>query len=231
MRPTVVAVTLVDERSFERVGDDLPSPRKSRHTSAVELLGRIQERTGQWFPITAELDEADVKAIELADALLRGEPVSGHWSGATVVLDEDSLTSMRSATADLGALFEFTSDYTVEVAGHRILLGPAHHRLFQVHLTDARPGPAPGLVEARLRAGRDDHFEVHLLPAGGSGAAVAGHGLDQYAGQWIAQAGEEVVASGSTPREVAAELRRTGRQGAIWRVPLTGEEAEATFGP
>lgn len=203
------------------------------YASTVELLARIQQRTGQPFPMPAELDDADADAIRRADALLSGNAVNGRWRNATLVLDQKGLAFIESASGAFGARLDFTSDYVVDIAGHTVVLGPAEHRLFQVFLEGTAPGPEAGMVEARLRSGDIDRFEIHLFGARGidsTGEAGDGSALDRYAGQWIAQAGNEIVAVAATAKDVAAELRRTGRRAAVWRVPLTRQEAEAAIG-
>ncbi len=49
--------------------------------------------------------------------------------------------------------------------------------------------------------------------------------LDGYAGKWVAQVGDEVIASGDTLDEVTTVLQ--GRDATIWRVPATSEEADS----
>lgn len=203
------------------------------YASAVELLARIQRRTQQPFPMPAELDDDDADAIRRADTLLSGNAINGRWQNATLVLDHESLAFIESASGAFGARLDFTSEYAVEIAGNTVVLGPAEHRLFQVFLDRTVPGPEPGVVEARLRAGDIDRFEIHLVGAralDSTGDADDGRALDRYAGQWIAQAGNEIVAVAATAKEVAAELRRTGRRAAVWRVPLDRQESEAAIG-
>lgn len=203
------------------------------YASTVELLARIQQRTQRPFPMPAELDDADADAIRRADTLLNGNAVNGRWQNATLVLDQEDLAFIESASGAFGARLDFTSEYAVDIAGHAVVLGPAEHRLFQVFLDGTFPGPEPGVVEARLRSGDIDRFEIHLLGARGldsTGAAGEGSALDRYAGQWIAQAGNEIVAVAATAKDVVAELRRTGRRAAVWRVPLNRLEAEAAIG-
>jgi len=203
------------------------------YASTVELLAQIQQRTQRVFPMPAEIDEADADAIRRADSLLSGNAVSGRWQSATLVIDQEGLALIESASGAFGGRLDFTSEYAVDIAGHTVVLGPAEHRLFQVFLDGTIPGPEPGVVEARLRAGDIDRYEIHLLGAWGldsSGAAGEGSALDRYAGKWIAQAGDEIVAVAATAKDVAAELRRTGRRAAVWRVPLNRPEAEAAIG-
>lgn len=188
------------------------------YASTVKLFARVQQRTGQPFPMPAELDDSDADAIRRADALLSGNPVSGHWQNATLVLEREGLAFIESASSASGARLDFTSDYVVAIAGHTIPLGPAEDR--QVFVDGTAPGPEAGLVEVRLRAGDIDRVEIHLLGTreldrtSADGDADA---LDQYAGQWIAQSGNEIVAVADTAKAVAAELRRPAG------VPPSGE--------
>lgn len=68
------------------------------------------------------------------------------------------------------------------------------------------------------RTGSDSATTSSALPK----SAVTAH-----AGRWIAQSGDEIVVVGDSPTEVVAELRRTGRKAAVWRVPASGAEADA----
>lgn len=52
--------------------------------------------------------------------------------------------------------------------------------------------------------------------------------VDQFAGRWVAQSGGHVVASGLTRADLLAEMKRLDVHGAIWRIPVDREEAEAT---
>lgn len=56
--------------------------------------------------------------------------------------------------------------------------------------------------------------------------AVPSVAVDDLAGKWIAQAGAEVIAIGDSPDDVIAQVRESGRQAVVRRVPASGPEAD-----
>lgn len=56
--------------------------------------------------------------------------------------------------------------------------------------------------------------------------AVPPAALHDLAGKWIAQAGGDVIAVGDSPDDVIAQVRESGRQAVVQRVPASGREAD-----
>jgi len=195
------------------------------YSSTVGALARVQRHTGLRFPMPEEITDDDATALRRADTLLSGATLAGRWQHLDVELDAGSVDVIRSATSDLGAVFEFTSDYAVQIAGRTVVLGSAEHRFRHILLEDARRSEGSAALIARLVPGQDDRFEIRLLSR--IGRSIAVEELNAYAGRWIAQDGTGVVEAGESAAEVVAALRRSGRKGSLWRVPRTRAEAEA----
>lgn len=56
--------------------------------------------------------------------------------------------------------------------------------------------------------------------------AIPSDAVDNLAGKWIAQAGDEIIAVGDSPDDVMAHVREGGRQAVVRRVPASGREAD-----
>ncbi|WP_370325327.1 hypothetical protein [Euzebya sp.] len=57
-------------------------------------------------------------------------------------------------------------------------------------------------------------------------SAIPSDAVDDLAGKWIAQAGEDVIAVGDSPDDVIAQVRESGRQAVVRRIPSSGREAD-----
>ena len=147
------------------------------------------------------ITEDDAASIDTASRLLEGSTVSGHWQHASLTIDDEGLALLRSASEDHGVLFEFTTDYAVEIGNHTIDLGAARYRLLQAFLAQVDGGhtgtPDEGDRTVELTPGSNDRFEISLV-RDATGVAAA---LEQFAGRWIAQDGGEVVAVGDSPQK------------------------------
>jgi hypothetical protein len=57
--------------------------------------------------------------------------------------------------------------------------------------------------------------------------ALPANRVNALAGRWVAQDGDEIIAVGDSPENVAAQVRRSARTAAVWRIPSSSAEADA----
>jgi len=223
------------------------------YVELVERLARIQELTATAFPMPEVMTVGDVDEILKADRLLAGETLVGHWTRGEISFERVKLDVFGSKPLDVIFRLESDATYTAEVAGHAIPVGMVVQRVRQARITNLEPDKGDE-VRVTVEAADDDTIETTLFnpvpfdpfdrdraerlnvaltspngePKDLTGSTVNAH--DEYAGQWVAQVGDEIVASAGSPQEVVAALTRTGRRGAIWRVPASRTEADALMG-
>ena len=91
----------------------------------VEALARIQAATGIFFAMPTELTEQEVKAIVVADALLRDRQVTGQGGQTTLVVTRQRARQLLGAfPSGQIALWQPNEPFAIRVAGHEMPLGP-----------------------------------------------------------------------------------------------------------
>ncbi|MFT0610154.1 DUF5678 domain-containing protein [Rhodococcus qingshengii] len=197
----------------------------------IRSLERLQRHTKNEFPIPREITATDRKQIALGVALLDGKTVRGEWSKATIEASPDVQDSFRKGGPDLQ--IEIDAPIEINVGQHVLPLGNVTYLLAHARITPiAEEGGKE--TEVCLEAGVNRLVEVSLSHLNVRKTDSKLHQppidvLQQYAGEWIAQDGERVIASGPTPAAVAATLQTLGESGSIWLVP--GTQADAEFTP
>lgn len=161
---------MVGERSIGEP-EELPADEEfPQHlVELVRSLAFVQTMSGTEFSMPAKLDDADLRTLREAEALLRGETVSSRWADARL-----GLSSIDAALLDVvqgGAPFrlEFTAPVLAHISGYEVVLGEAHY-VFRVavienydELVDAAETGDVSDAPARLRPGDDDGYEVTLV--------------------------------------------------------------------
>ena len=139
-----------------------------RFVATVEALGRLQRLTGTNFPMPPSLSDADVLELSRADSLLRGEPLTGTWEQATLVVPADSLTFLAESSQPRFR-FEVDGEYSVDIAGISIRLGMASQRIVDAKVeniadVERKSHEDPhGDLELILVPGADNHLEIRLI--------------------------------------------------------------------
>ena len=216
------------------------------YENTVRALARLQSGTGAKFPMPEELDVDDVREIQIGVDLLNGKTFHGRWQTARVSIDSAGLAALHSTVGERGALLQFVGTYSVRVAGRDVHIRNANFRFWEIKL--ANPAEVVGALRSEdessvieLVPGANNRFDVQLDDFDEPGVVVrpdspqAEQGADaarlaEYAGKWIAQRGDDIVAAGLTPQDVRRRLSDSGLSGAIWRVPRTRQEADAHLG-
>lgn len=151
--------------------DELPVDTEFPHDflEVVRSLAFVQAMTGVEFALPPDLDDDDLRTLQEAEALLRGETVSNRWSDATLGLS--MIDSELLGVVDGGGSFrlEFVAPVVAVIAGHAVPLGDAHYT-FRVavlenyaELVEAAKVDAMSGAHALLRPGDDDRYEVALI--------------------------------------------------------------------
>lgn len=209
----------------EPIGHEPPQVARS-YAEAVRKMARISQRCGEAIAMPAEIHAEDVEDIEVADQLVQGKVVRGHWRDAAINDDPQLLDHLLGS--EHGVLLEFTAPCVAQIADATITLGEAEYRFTQVTVA----GYDPGAGRIRLKPGRNNEFQLRLVTVperthpDGSTAWVPPAMTEAYRGRWVAQSGTKILRSGSSFKEVAAAVRATGRLATVWRVPADREEAE-----
>lgn len=220
----------MDEKHRWGVGPQAIPPDQPRipegYVSMVRLFARVQERSGSTFNMPPVLDDRDMRTIEAADKLIRGETVRGRWQQISINDDPQLFHYVESSPH--GVRLEFKAEYSIEFDDGHVVLGEAEYRFMQATLR-GRDSEA-GII--RLVPGPDNRFEIRLLSvaervnADGTTAWVPSPMLEPYEGRWVAQTGTKIILSGDSFEEVAAGARARGQLTTVWRVPGSPAEAD-----
>lgn len=168
-RPNRLVMTIGDRSVGEP--DELPIETEFPQgvLEVVRSLAFIQTVTGIEFPLPPELEDDDVRTMNEAEALLRGETVTSRWSDATLGLS--TIDTQLLAVVEDGRPFrlEFVAPVVAVLAGHEVPLGDANY-VFRVaflenyaELLEAAEVDAMAQAQASLRPGDDDRYEVTLI--------------------------------------------------------------------
>lgn len=191
----------------------------TEYRNVLGALARIERRSGTALRMPALLDSEQVREIEITDRLLRGLKVRGTWRSGE--LNDDP--QMRSAltSSEHGVRLRYLTDHHLQLAGERYSIGEVEQVLDQVQLSDGDAGEGP----IRLVAGSRNGIEVSLVSVreqtntDGSTSWVPAAMLEPFRGQWVAQSGTKLLASGTSRDEVIAAVRAQGVLSTVWRVP------------
>lgn len=139
---------------------EVPANRPSfpaAYERAVAVLARIQRRSGVDFPMPSDLDGEDSRAVALADQLLRGKVVRGHWREGTISAEPDLVKNIEQA--EHGVRLELLAEQQLTLGDVIIEIGTVEHRYMQA----LAGGPDPTTGDLRVRAGKNDQFELRLV--------------------------------------------------------------------
>lgn len=104
---------------FDRWGAD------PEYVDAVALLAEAQRLAGVYFPPPPEFTGEDLDDLDHSVRLLRGESLSGSWTGHAGTLEQDAAKELLEQLATLGdtiSLFTRTPQW-LDIGGGRIPLG------------------------------------------------------------------------------------------------------------
>jgi hypothetical protein len=195
--------------------------------ATVKTLAEVQKQSGIVFPMPDEITEEEARNLERAAVLLSGGVVEGTWTELTMPVDAAIAEVLKDLSEPGGARFEFSTDFSVMVSGRELTVGQVRYRLMQMkvgEVFDAAEQENDRLVT--LAPGADNRFVISL--ASETLEEGAQEPLEAFAGKWIAQQANAVIASGDSPEDVASALRELGVHAAIWRVPASAQEADRT---
>lgn len=135
----------------------------------VRSLAFVQRMTRVRFPVPDAFAPEDLRAVEEAETLLRGQTVTSRWTN--LGLRHDQLDPVLLDMVGDGSSFrlEFIAPAAVSVAGNEVVLGEARY-LFRVAMLrnpegfrPARAGAQAGDTEMNFRPGDDDAYELRLV--------------------------------------------------------------------
>lgn len=118
------------------VEEPLPKLESALET-AIRRLATVQTKTGTSFPLPDELSLDDLRNLEFAHRLLRGETIRGTWSRQRLELTPEAAGALLEASSGTDRFrFEGTGGLTLRMAGHDVHVGTAAERLLDARLED-----------------------------------------------------------------------------------------------
>jgi hypothetical protein len=149
-------------------------PVQQRYVDLVAAFERVQAYSQVYFNLPTSVDEHDYRALMEADVLVRGETLRVKWTAYTMhELDGGPLIEQAKAGGvDLlggdGFSLLTVADYSAEICGHKVPLGPCTHHLITAvieNIDDVRKAveeEPTNAIDVRLRPGANDDATFQL---------------------------------------------------------------------
>jgi hypothetical protein len=134
----------------------------------VRKLSRVQDRTHNWFDMPEVLSHEELDDLWVADALLSGQSVKGKWEELTPMERAGSAQHTLDTFAavagglDQAGVLGYFEDVTVNIAGHKLDIGPATTVLHRARLVDPW-----GTLAAVKALQPDERVKLTFVPDGG----------------------------------------------------------------